>query len=269
MPELPEVETVRRSLRSVVGRRIDAVEVTEPRLRRRIGAEFASRLIGRCITTIERRGKYLLFRLSDGHCLLAHLGMSGALLLQPNGMTLRLHDHVRLQLSGGWQLTYNDPRRFGLLRVGKESEFCELRNVGPDPSSAALSLEQLVLLARGRKRPVKNLLMDQRALGGIGNIYANEILFRAGIRPGRRSGRLTRRELTVLLRAIRTVLRSAVRLGGSSISDYRDSQGRPGYFQLRLRVYDRAGQPCTRCQMPIRRMVHAGRSSFYCPQCQK
>ena len=132
-----------------------------------------------------------------------------------------------------------------------------------------MSLDQLVRLARGRKRPVKNLLMDQRALGGIGNIYANEILFRAGIRPGRQSRRLTRRELTALLHAIRSVLRSAIRLGGSSISDYRDSEGRPGYFQLHLRVYDRAGHPCARCQTPIRRVVHAGRSSFYCPRCQK
>jgi formamidopyrimidine-DNA glycosylase len=226
-------------------------------------------LIGRTIATIERRGKYLLLHLSGGQCLLAHLGMSGALLLQPRGVALRRHDHVRIQLSGGQQLTYNDPRRFGLLRVGGEHEFAELRNVGPDPSSDAFALEQLVTLARGRKRPVKNLLMDQRALGGIGNIYANEILFRAGIRPGRQARRLTRRELTVLLRATRTVLRSAIRLGGSSISDYRDSDGNPGYFQLRLRVYDRAGQPCPHCATPIRRLVHAGRSSFYCPRCQQ
>jgi formamidopyrimidine-DNA glycosylase len=269
MPELPEVETVRRSLHPVVGRRIEAVEVAEARLRRRIGDDFASQLIGRTIATIERRGKYLLFRLSGGQCLLAHLGMSGALLVQPAGVALRPHDHVRFQLSGGQQLTYNDPRRFGLLRVGQEDEFAEWGNVGPDPSSDAFALEQLVTLARGRKRPVKNLLMDQRALGGIGNIYANEILFHAGIRPGRQARRLTRRELTALLHATRAVLRSAIRLGGSSISDYRDSEGRPGYFQLRLRVYDRAGQPCPHCQTPIRRVVHAGRSSFYCPRCQK
>ncbi|MBP1688720.1 MAG: 5-hydroxymethyluracil glycosylase [Deltaproteobacteria bacterium] len=269
MPELPEVETVRRSLRPVVGQRIEAVEISEPRLRRRIHDDFAHALIGRTVASIDRRGKYLLFRLSDGRCLLAHLGMSGALLLQSRGVAARPHDHVRLQLSGGQQLTFNDPRRFGLLRVGTESEFAELRNVGPDPSSDAMSLDQLVRLARGRKRPVKNLLMDQRALGGIGNIYANEILFRAGIRPGRQSRRLTRRELTALLHAIRSVLRSAIRLGGSSISDYRDSEGRPGYFQLHLRVYDRAGHPCARCQTPIRRVVHAGRSSFYCPRCQK
>lgn len=269
MPELPEVETIRRSLRPIVGQRIEAVEVTQPRLRRYIGDNFAGQLIGRTIATIDRRGKYLLFRLSGEQCLLAHLGMTGALLLQPQGVPPRPHDHVRFQLSGGQQLTYNDPRRFGLLRVGSENEFAELTNIGPDPSSDAFSLEQFMTLARGRKRPVKNLLMDQRVLGGIGNIYANEILFRARIRPGRQSRRLTRRQLTALLHATRTVLRSAIRLGGSSISDYRDSAGKPGYFQLRLRVYDRTGKPCPQCRTPIRRTVYAGRSSFYCPRCQQ
>jgi len=269
MPELPEVETVRRSLRPIIGRRVEAVAETEPRLRRRIAADFAQRLVGQTIDAIDRRGKYLLFRLSGGECLLAHLGMTGALLLQPEGTPPQPHDHTCLRLSGGVQLTYNDPRRFGLLQVGREDEFAELAHIGPDPLSDAFSVSQLVALARGRKRPVKNLLMDQRALGGIGNIYANEILFRAHIRPGRQARRLTLRELTTLLRATRTVLHAAIRHGGSSISDYRDGQGRAGYFQLRLRVYDRAGKPCRRCRTLIRRTVHAGRSSFYCPQCQK
>lgn len=269
MPELPEVETVRRSLWSIVGRRIEAVEVIEPRLRRRVAEDFAAGLIGKTVTAIERRGKYLLFHLSDQAALLAHLGMTGALLLQPRGTALQPHDHVRVALSGGVQLTYNDPRRFGLLRVGKVAEFGELANVGPNPLGEEFSVKQLIALARGRKRPVKNLLMDQRALGGIGNIYANEILARARIRPSRPSRRLTRRELAALLAATRTVLRTAIRHGGSSISDYRDGAGRTGYFQLRLRVYDRAGKPCLQCGTPIRRTVHAGRSSFYCPKCQR
>lgn len=269
MPELPEVETVRRSLRSIVGRRIEAVVVTEPRLRRRTASDFAHRLEGRMIEAIERRGKYLLFRLSAGQCLLAHLGMTGALLLQPQGTPAQPHDHTRLRLSGGVQLTYNDPRRFGLLRAGRDDEFAELKNVGPDPLSAAFTVTRLAALARGRKRPVKNLLMDQRAVGGIGNIYANEILFRAGVRPSRQARRLTRREIGAVVSATRAVLRSAIRLGGSSISDYRDSAGRAGYFQLRLAVYDRTGQPCPRCAAAIRRTVHAGRGSFYCPRCQR
>ena len=268
MPELPEVETVRRSLLPIVGQRIEAVEVIEPRLRRRVAEDFAARLLGRTIDAIERRGKYLLFHLSGNAALLAHLGMTGALLLQRPGTPPQPHDHVRFRLSGV-QLTYNDPRRFGLLRAGQVAEFGELANVGPNPLAAEFSVEQLRALARGRKRPVKNLLMDQRALGGIGNIYANEILARARIRPSRPCRRLTRRELAALLTATRSVLRTAIRHGGSSISDYRDGEGRTGYFQLRLRVYDRAGAPCLQCGTPIRRTVHAGRSSFYCPSCQK
>ena len=269
MPELPEVETVRRSLLPLVGRRIESVEVFEPRLRRRVADDLAARLSGQVITAIERRGKYLLFHLSSGEALLAHLGMSGALLLQHRGTARHGHDHVRLQLSDDQQLTYNDPRRFGLLRLGQVADFVELGNVGPDPLAPMFSVDVLAALARGRKKPVKNLLMDQRALGGIGNIYANEILFRARIRPSRQARRLTRAELMRLLDATRTVLRTAIELGGSSISDYRDGTGRPGYFQLRLRVYDRAGQPCPRCRSSIRRTVQAGRSSFYCPRCQR
>jgi formamidopyrimidine-DNA glycosylase len=269
MPELPEVETVRRSLLCVRGHRIEAVEVVEPRLRRPIAPDLGGRLVGRSIEDIQRQGKYLLFGLSDGTWLLAHLGMSGSLVLQPRGAPAQPHDHVRLHLSHGLQLTYNDPRRFGLLRTGRLDELGELRNVGPDPLSPAFSLDDLRALARKRKKPVKNLLMDQRGLGGIGNIYANEILFRARIRPGRQAGRLTRREVARLLAATRAILESAIRLGGSSISDYRDGAGRPGYFQLRLQVYERAGEPCRRCGIRIKRTVHAGRSSFYCPSCQR
>ena len=269
MPELPEVESVRRSLLPLVGRRIKAVDVFEPRLRRRVAADFAARVVGRTIAAIDRRGKYLLFHLTDDEFILAHLGMSGALLLQPLGTPAQSHDHVRFQLSGGDQLTYNDPRRFGLLRLARRGDCVELDNIGPDPLAATFSVAELAALARGRKKPVKNLLMDQRALGGIGNIYANEILFYARIRPGRGAHRLTRRELRRLFRATRGVLATAVRLGGSSISDYRDGSGRPGYFQQRLRVYDRAGQPCVRCRTAVRRTVHAGRSSFYCPTCQR
>jgi formamidopyrimidine-DNA glycosylase len=269
MPELPEVETVRRSLLPIVGRRVERVEVAERRLRRPISSDFPSRLAGQVIQHIERRGKYLLFHLSSGEALLVHLGMSGALLLQRTPAARREHDHVCVYLSDDLQLTYNDPRRFGLLRVGRAEQFVELGNVGPDPLSGAFAASDLAALARGRKKPVKNLLMDQRALGGIGNIYANEILFRARIRPGRSARRLTHGELQRLFRATQAVLRSAVQLGGSSISDYRDGAGRPGYFQLRLRVYDRTGEPCRRCHTPIRRVVHAGRSSFYCPTCQR
>jgi formamidopyrimidine-DNA glycosylase len=269
MPELPEVETVRRSLLPVRGRQIIAVEVREPRLRRPLPSSFARRLEGQTITEIERRGKYLLFHLSGGSCWLAHLGMSGALVLQPPDSELTAHDHVRLLFADRWLLTYNDPRRFGLMGVGRADSFAEIARLGPDPLGETFSPEDLASRARHRKRPVKNLLMDQESLGGIGNIYANEILFHAGIRPGRQSRRLTRADIERLHAAIRSVLGNAIELGGSSISDYRDGSGRPGYFQLRLCVYDRGGDPCRRCRTPVRRTVHAGRSSFYCPRCQR
>ena len=272
MPELPEVETVRRSLLSrLVGRRIETVTVREPRLRRPIQSDFAVRLTGRRIEDIERRAKYLLFRLSGGECLLAHLGMSGALLVRPAYTAPEVHDHVRIGLNDGDELVLNDPRRFGLLKVGAAASveaWPELRVLGPDPLDATLSAERVAELLRGRKRPIKNLLIDQAALGGVGNIYASEALFRAGIRPTRRACRIRKTEIAPLLHALRAVLREAVKLGGSSISDYRDGDGRPGYFQLRLRVYDRDGQPCIVCQTPIRRIVQTGRSSFYCPRCQ-
>ncbi len=269
MPELPEVETVCRSLRPILGRRIERVQVWEPRLRRGMQADFAQRLAGRRIEAVQRRGKYLLFTLAEDLWMLGHLGMSGALLLQPAGTARAPHDHVRLDLSGALQLTFNDPRRFGILRVGGLDELTELHNVGPDPLDASFTEAQFFALTRNRTKPIKNLLMDQVRLSGVGNIYANEALFRAGIRPGRRAGRLTRHDAQALLAALRGCLREAIELGGSSISDYRDSAGRTGYFQLTLAVYDRAGQPCPRCSQPVRRKVHAGRSSFYCARCQR
>lgn len=268
MPELPEVETVRRSLLPLVGRRIEVVEVREPRLRLRIAADFAVRLRGRSIEAIERRGKYLLFRLDGGLTLLAHLGMSGALLVQPT-RTGAVHDHVCLQLDDARFLVLNDPRRFGILKLGRGEDFRELRNVGPDPLSEQVTAERLYAATRRRKKPIKNLLMDQGLLAGIGNIYANEMLYVAGVRPTRPAGRLSRAEVQRLYEAMRAVLQDAIQLGGSSISDYRDGDGRTGYFQLTLKVYDRAGQPCDRCGTTVRRIVQAGRSSFYCRVCQR
>ena len=268
MPELPEVETVRRSLLSIVGLRVEAVEVCESRLRQPVAADLPRRLVHREVTGISRRGKYLLFHLDDGNALLAHLGMSGALLHLAADAAARQHDHVRIRLDDGSCLTLNDPRRFGLLKVGVPSSFGELGALGPDPLGPAFTFAALKAAAGGRRTPIKNLLMDQRAIGGIGNIYANEILYAAGIRPGRQARGLSGAELRRLYAAVRDVLDRALAAGGSSISDYRDGNGRPGYFQLRLCVYDRAGQSCGGCDAVVRRRVHAGRSSFYCPRCQ-
>ena len=270
MPELPEVETIRRSLRPhVVGTHITDVAVRERRLRRPIAADFARRLRGAAITEIDRRGKYLLFRLAGGQVLLVHLGMTGSLSLSAPGTPLEMHDHVVITLDRSLVMTYNDPRRFGLMRVAADAELTELATVGRDPFTAAPSIHEWRALVRGRKLPIKSLLMDQRRLAGIGNIYANEMLFRAGVRPRRRAGGLRAEELTRLGEALSAVLADAVELGGSSISDYRDANGRPGSFQMRHAVYDRAGKPCLSCATPIKRIVLGGRSTFYCPKCQQ
>lgn len=269
MPELPEVETVRRTLLPMVGDTIAAVQVRERRLRSPISTDFEHRLVGSTVTDIDRRGKYLLFRLSSGECVLAHLGMSGSMVLQPTGAERQRHDHVVMTLASGRELVFNDPRRFGLLKLGKVETFAELQRVGRDSLAELPSANVLKELCERRRKPIKNLLMDQQLLGGIGNIYANEILFHAGVRPRRQAAGLSRRELERVATAIAAVLSDAVRLGGSSISDYRDGTGKPGYFQIEHRVYDRGGQPCRSCGTSIRRLVLVGRSTFYCPRCQQ
>ena len=270
MPELPEVETIRRSLLPhVVRSRITRVAVRERRLRRRIAPDFERRLRGQRIRGVERRGKYLLFRLDGGETLLVHLGMSGRLTLRPLDAPVETHDHIRIVLNQAMAMVFNDPRRFGLMRVGKPSELNELLRVGRDPLVGNYSADTLRVVTRARRLPIKNLLMDQRVFAGIGNIYANEILYEAGIRPRRRASGLRRRELARLLTAMPQVLAKAVQLGGSSISDYRDANGRPGLFQNRHAVYDRAGEPCRRCGAPIRRIVLSGRGTFYCAKCQR
>ncbi len=270
MPELPEVETTRRSLAPrLIGATITGVTVRERRFRKLVDEDLDARLKGRRIIALDRRGKYLLFRLDDGHTLLVHLGMSGSLTLLPPATPLAVHDHVAITTDRDVMLVFNDPRRFGVVIHGHGDDFAELRNVGRDPLDAALSVDEWKALTRGRRLPIKSLLMDQRQLGGVGNIYASEMLFQAGIRPRRRAASLTRIELARLADALQAVLARAVELGGSSISDYRDGNGNPGYFQIHHAVYDRDGQPCVTCKTPIKRLVQSGRSSFYCAKCQR
>jgi formamidopyrimidine-DNA glycosylase len=270
MPELPEVETIRRSLMPrVAGQRIARVVVRERRLRVPIAPDFESRLSGRRVEDVERRGKYLLLRLDDGAVLLVHLGMSGRLWVRSPDAAGEPHDHVEISFESGFVLVFNDPRRFGLMRIGEGDAFDELRTVGVDPLAHGWSEDDWRQRLRNRRLPIKNLLMDQRILAGIGNIYASEMLHRAGIRPRRRASLLKRQEIARLAVAMRDVLETAVRLGGSSISDYRDAEGREGYFQIHHAVYDREGQPCPACGAAIRRIVLSGRSTFYCPKCQQ
>lgn len=269
MPELPEVETVRRSLAPIVGLRIARVTIAEPRMRQPIAPDCADRLAGRRFECVERRGKYLLLRLDDGQTVLAHLGMTGTLELRDSQAPEQKHDHVIVDLGTGRRLVLNDPRRFGLWQLGYGTDFPEVRHLGPDPLEAMPPAAEWKRRCRGRKKPIKNLLLDQQFLAGIGNIYASEILHRAGVRPSRAAGRLSTAELSRIVDATGEVLRHAVELGGSSISDYHDAEGRSGYFQIEHRVYERTGLPCRTCASPIKKIIQVGRSSFYCPKCQR
>ena len=292
MPELPEVETIRRGLdRRLRGARITRVEIREPRLRRVVDEEALRALVGRRVEGIARRAKYLLADVGEGVVWLMHLGMSGRLLLLPTDAPAGAHEHVRVEFEPSirsrdegrsrWSrlapaehpaklaLCYRDPRRFGWMRVARAEELGELAGLGPEPLNGRLRAETLRARLRGTRRDVKAALLDQRVLAGIGNIYANEILFHAGVRPTRRCNRLRSAEIDAIVRATRSVLGEAVARRGTSFSDYFDSDGLPGSFQEVLAVFNRAGQPCRRCNCAIKRRPHGGRSSFYCPGCQR
>jgi len=269
MPELPEVETIRRGLeRNLSGATIVAVDVREPRLRRVVDRRALGALVGRRIGSIGRRAKYLLVDVGDGLVWLMHLGMSGRLLLVPEDEPAAEHEHVRVDFDGPLTLRYRDPRRFGWMRVARREELDELAGLGPEPLERRFAGARLHEWLRGTRRDIKAALLDQRVVAGIGNIYANEILFLAGVRPTRRCHRVRRSELDAIARATRRVLREAVARRGTSFSDYFDSDGIPGTFQDVLAVFDRAGEPCRTCATPIKRRPQGGRSSFYCPRCQ-
>ncbi len=270
MPELPEVETVRRSLAAqLVGRRLFAVEVSGTRLRKPVEASLACALRGREVTAVERRGKYLLAHLDDGNAWIIHLGMTGCVTISPRPGAPNGHTHLRAVLDDGRELRFLDPRRFGLLFVGRADEVAEIAGLGVEPFSRRFNAEYLRRHCLARKRRIKDLLMDQRIVAGLGNIYVNEILFAAGVRPGRRASSLTRRETQCLVLATRRVLSRALRAGGTSISDFRKTDGSPGKFQHELCVYGREGCRCRRCGGRIRRARSGARSSYYCPGCQR
>ncbi len=277
MPELPEVESLRRILsRSLVGRRVISVTIAEARLRRAISPGLADEIAGSEIVRLTRRAKYLLIELHQDRVMMVHLGMSGSLTHRHtskdfNGLDPR-HDHVTFTLDDGSLLIYNDPRRFGLMKLVARAELDllpELAAIGPEPFGADFDPDYLWKISRGRTGAIKNLLMDQRIVAGVGNIYASEILFRAGVRPTRRAGKVTRAEIGRIVAITPQVLREAIGSGGTTFRSYRDSQGQPGRFAQRLRVYDRAGDPCLVCSTSIRAMVVGQRSSFFCPRCQK
>ena len=277
MPELPEVESLRRILvRTAVGRTIVSVRVGDARLRRRVVANFADTIAGRRIVKMARRAKYLIVELDGDHVMLVHLGMSGSLTHRHEGFDAGdfdpRHDHLEFSLDDGSRLVYNDPRRFGMVRLVQRAALAstaELKGLGPEPLSRGFNARYLAAKARGRTASIKNLIMDQRIVAGIGNIYASEILFRAGVRPTRRAGRVTLREIEKIAASVPVILRAAIGSNGTTFRSFRDSRGQPGRFATRLRVYGREGKPCYTCSTPIKNVVVGQRASFFCPQCQR
>ena len=272
MPELPEVETVRRGIEPhVLGRKIVDVTVRDTRLRWPIPSNLAALLTGKKVIGTARRGKYLLLQLSGGDRLIIHLGMSGRLFVLKPGHALKKHDHVDIEFSGGVMLRYNDPRRFGAVLPWPASEATHvlIEGMGPEPFTEEFNGDYLFDLSRGRSAPVKNFIMDGSVVVGAGNIYAAESLFRAGIRPAKAAGKVTRAQYQVLAQHIREVLGEAIKQGGTTLKDFAGADGAPGYFQQKLFVYGREGEPCLVCKTPIKCVVIGQRSSFYCAICQK
>jgi formamidopyrimidine-DNA glycosylase len=274
MPELPEVETVRRTLLPhVLGQRIEAVMVHQASLREPVDTQTLQRVLpGQCVVQVRRRAKYLLFDLSAGHVLLVHLGMSGRLGVVPRSRPLRKHDHVVLQLQGTVDLRLNDARRFGMVAsfcASQEAQHPRLRHLGVEPLDSQLFTgRSLHAATRQSSRSIKTFLMDGTQQVGVGNIYACEALFAARINPKVVAGRLSLQRCTALVAAVQAVLKSAIDKGGTTLRDFANVEGDAGLFAPNLQVYGRTAAACRRCQAPIVRLLQAGRSTFYCRRCQ-
>lgn len=271
MPELPEVETVRRGIEPhVAARRITAVRVREARLRWPVPRRITGELPGQVIRGVTRRAKYLLLEVGRGH-LLIHLGMSGSLRVVSEPVRPQKHDHLDIELDSGACLRFRDPRRFGsvLFTTRPPERHRLLRALGPEPLSDAFDGRYLYQQSRGRRLAAKSFLMDSRIVVGVGNIYASEALHRAGIHPSRPAGRIGAERYQALATAVRETLCDAIDRGGSTLRDFLNGDGAPGYFVPLLKVYDREGLPCSGCGQPIRRRVIGQRASYYCAHCQR
>jgi len=293
MPELPEVETVRRGLQPVMeGARIAKAEARRGDLRRPLPKDFVKRLEGRTVTGLGRRAKYLLADLSSGEVLMMHLGMSGSFRVtrendektpgqfhHPRAED-RAHDHIVFHMSSGARIAFNDPRRFGLMLLVPRTELADhplMKAIGPEPLGNEFDAAMLAAACRGKKTSLKAALSDQKVVAGLGNIYVCEALHRARLSPKRQASTIATRagaptaRAEVLVSAIKAVLQDAIKAGGSSLRDHRQTDGELGYFQHHFRVYDREGAPCVTpgCKGMVKRIVQGGRSTFYCPTCQK
>ncbi|MCW8109949.1 bifunctional DNA-formamidopyrimidine glycosylase/DNA-(apurinic or apyrimidinic site) lyase [Alteromonas ponticola] len=269
MPELPEVEVSRLGISShLVGQTITAVIVRQPKLRWPISDELKLAQ-GQQIKAVKRRAKYLLIDIGIAHIVL-HLGMSGKLRVVPASVQPIKHDHLDLVLASGKCLRFNDARRFGACLWQPAGELLpQLRNLGPEPLTEAFTSQHLFTLSRGRKTPVKSFIMDNEVVVGVGNIYANEALFMANIDPRRAAGRISLQRYQKLTKDIKEVLASAIQQGGTTLKDFTQSDGSPGYFRQHLRVYGRAGKACEQCEGTISSVVIGQRNTFFCPRCQR
>jgi formamidopyrimidine-DNA glycosylase len=271
MPELPEVETIRAGLEPLLAGR-EIIDVICHRANLRYALPDLSALVGNQISGVRRRAKYLLFELEHGNrTLVWHLGMTGQFHVLPQNAKAGAHEHVRFDLSDGHSLRYRDARRFGyagLLDSSRIESHAWFRNLGPEPLSESFNGDHLLSCCAGRKAPIKNIIMDAPVVVGVGNIYASESLFRAGIHPARAAGKISALRLLQLAGIIKQVLAEAIAAGGSTISDFVHADGKPGYFAHSFQVYGRTGEACFHCGGSIKRITQAGRSTFYCRGCQ-
>lgn len=281
MPELPEVETVRRGLSPAFeGQTIARLDVNRPDLRFPFPPDFASRVAGQHVVRLGRHAKFLTMDLASGETLVMHLGMSGRFTISADGVgvfhhetaTLPAHDHVVFHMQGGARVTYNDPRRFGFMEIWPTADFAaypRLKHMGPEPLSNGFNAPYLVGALKGRRTPIKAALLDQAVVAGLGNIYVCEALYRARLSPRRTAATIGPQRAARLVPAINTVIAEAIAAGGSSLRDFAAADGELGYFQHSFDVYDRENAPCPACATPVKRIVQAGRSSFFCSTCQR
>jgi formamidopyrimidine-DNA glycosylase len=273
MPELPEIETIRRSIEPhILNRKIIRVEVLEPRLRELIEADrFEKWAANQAVIEVKRRAKYLIWILENHAAVIIHLGMSGSIGTFSDSAPLEKHTHVIFHFAKNRHVRYRDPRRFGMIKVvepGQLESYSGFSLLGPEPLSDDFTAEIAAERLKRSGKPIKHWLMDGQNVVGVGNIYANEVLFRAGIHPERRADSLSTKEQVRLVASVKAVLNSAVEQGGTTINDFRNADGEPGYFQFHLEVYQRTGEACLSCGSEIQRKVMGGRSTFFCPNCQ-
>ena len=278
MPELPEVETIRRGLKiALEGRRIAHVDVRRRDLRIPVPDDFESKIEGRIVESLTRRGKYLLINLDDGRVVIVHLGMSGRMIIEPASLRSNvegLHEHVVFELEDGARIRFSDPRRFGLMALTDRDSIDThpfFLDMGPEPLSEAFGGAALHAAIRTKRTPIKSALLDQHVVAGLGNIYVCEALYRAGISPRRLAMNVSRPRIDRLVEAIREVLLEAIEAGGSTLKDYARADGELGYFQHRFAVYDRAGEPCPDCDcsVGVSHIVQSSRSTYFCAKRQR